>query len=85
MEEIQSGVFLCTAEEMIGDQTMWDSDCPDCENSDYFCDEDIDGHYCSAYWCNFDFSIYPFWVTTDCGMNEPEGFETEAEAMKYLD
>jgi len=85
MEEMQGGVFLCTSEEMIGDQSSWDGDCPDCENSLHYCDVDINGHECASYWKDFDFSICPFWVTTDCGLVEPSGYETEAEAYASIE
>jgi len=85
MKEMQGGVFLCTAEEMIGDQATWSAECVKCENSLHYCDVDIKGHECGAYWKDFDFNICKFWVTTDCGLVEPSGFETEAEAYASIE
>ena len=85
MKEMQGGVFLCTAEEMVSDQATWSAECVKCENSLHYCDVDKYGHECAAYWKDFDFSICHFWVTTDCGLVEPSGFETEAEAYASIE
>ena len=83
MKEIQSGVFVCTSKEMIEDQASWPAECVKCENSLDYCDVDKNNHNCAAYWKDFDFTICPIWVTTDCGL-EPSGFETEAEAYASI-
>jgi len=69
LREPAPGVYLQTREDIMSNQKDW------CEYDPlaFFFFESK----------NVDFSIYPFWLTTDDGQ-PPQGFESLKEAMGWL-